>query len=627
MAIASAAVAPPVFEGVTVRVVVTPTADSLGYTYQFNVTNPGGNTLELFSLRLDISSTAGAVRVTAFGPTAWYISSLTADHQAMWGSLADGVQFMPGMSLSELGLTTAAPPCVRLMTVKPDVFPYIESLSEDPEIGEPDIPEQVEIQERYILKIKTLGPLGVRVGTFEHWNTFESDLAQTAELGWITDAALLASLKSSLQAARQAVLARNGPQAIAHLQAMVGAIEGSNESQRSSEGYALVKFNAESLRDHLPIPGEAKLTLAPAAATHPLAEQATVTATFTDLSRQTPIPGLVVRIEVVSGPHRGVGRGATTDAQGQVTLTYTGRRVGEDQLQACELTPGVAPDAATVRAQAPATGGCSNLVTVTWEGGPDLAVPFFIPPLLLSRGGNDFVVHDTTENLGTLPAGESVTRYFVATAPITDWREAQVVGERPVPALEPAAHSEVANLPFRLPAGLPEGRLYLAACADAENQVIETDETNNCSYRPVEGRVNLVTPVQPVENQPPDCIAATATPALLWPPNHKLVTIDLGGISDPDGDAVTLTVTGITQDEPTNGLGDGDKAPDGFGVATATPQVRAERSGTGNGRVYALTFTAEDGNGGSCTATVTVGVPHDRHDEAVDDGQNFDSTK
>jgi len=263
---------------------------------------------------------------------------------------------------------------------------------------------------------------------------------------------------------------------------------------------------------------------------------------------------------------------------------------------------------------------------VTWEGGPDLAVPFFIPPLLLSKGGNDFVVHDTTENLGTLPAGESVTRYFVAVAPITDWREAQVVGERPVPALEPAADSEVANLPFRLPAGLPEGRLYLAACADADGQVIETDESNNCSYRPVEGRANLMMPVQPVDNQPPECTAATATPATLWPPNHKLVTITLGGISDPDGDALTLTVTGITQDEPTNGLGDADTAPDGFGVGSSTPLLRAERSGTGNGRVYAIAFRAEDGKGGECSATVMVGVPHDRHDDAVDDGQNHDST-
>ena len=57
--------------------------------------------------------------------------------------------------------------------------------------------------------------------------------------------------------------------------------------------------------------------------------------------------------------------------------------------------------------------------------------------------------------------------------------------------------------------------------------------------------------------------------------------------------------------------------------------IRAERTGLGgaqeNGRVYALSFSADDGFE-SCNGTVTVGVPHDRKDDPVDDGQLFDST-
>ena len=100
------------------------------------------------------------------------------------------------------------------------------------------------------------------------------------------------------------------------------------------------------------------------------------------------------------------------------------------------------------------------------------------------------------------------------------------------------------------------------------------------------------------------------------------------GITDPDGDAVTATVMKITQDEPVNGLGDGDTSTDGFGIGTPQAQVRAERSGTGNGRVYAITFKADDGKGGTCNATVNVGVPHDqgKGSVAIDDGQNYDST-
>jgi hypothetical protein len=89
--------------------------------------------------------------------------------------------------------------------------------------------------------------------------------------------------------------------------------------------------------------------------------------------------------------------------------------------------------------------------------------------------------------------------------------------------------------------------------------------------------------------------------------------ISLTGATDPDGDVVTLTVTGVTQDEPLNGLGDGDTSPDATpGPASNQVNLRAERSGTGDGRVYRIGFSGSDGRGGSCTGTATVGVPHDQ---------------
>jgi hypothetical protein len=57
--------------------------------------------------------------------------------------------------------------------------------------------------------------------------------------------------------------------------------------------------------------------------------------------------------------------------------------------------------------------------------------------------------------------------------------------------------------------------------------------------------------------------------------------------------------------------------------------LRAEREGPGNGRVYEISFEAQDGNGGSCQSSVTVCVPHDRsaaNRQCVDDGQIYDST-
>jgi len=37
--------------------------------------------------------------------------------------------------------------------------------------------------------------------------------------------------------------------------------------------------------------------------------------------------------------------------------------------------------------------------------------------------------------------------------------------------------------------------------------------------------------------------------------------------------------------------------------------LRAERAGTGNGRVYQVSFFADDGRGGTCTGTGGVTVP------------------
>lgn len=117
---------------------------------------------------------------------------------------------------------------------------------------------------------------------------------------------------------------------------------------------------------------------------------------------------------------------------------------------------------------------------------------------------------------------------------------------------------------------------------------------------------------QPIVNRPPDCSTVTASPNRLWPPSHKLRLATLSGATDPDSDTVTLTITGVTQDEPLNGLGDGDTSPDAqAGTQSNTVLLRAERSGAGDGRVYRIAFTGSDGRGGTCSGTVTVGVPHD----------------
>ncbi len=126
-----------------------------------------------------------------------------------------------------------------------------------------------------------------------------------------------------------------------------------------------------------------------------------------------------------------------------------------------------------------------------------------------------------------------------------------------------------------------------------------------------------------LENEPPVCTGAMAGPSTVWPPNHKMVSIGISGVTDPDGDPVSITATSVFQDEPVPGT-----SPD----ATLSPlAVRAERNGNpktpGNGRVYHVSFTADDGQGGTCTGEVTVCVPHDQGNGStcVDEGPLYDS--
>jgi len=157
------------------------------------------------------------------------------------------------------------------------------------------------------------------------------------------------------------------------------------------------------------------------------------------------------------------------------------------------------------------------------------------------------------------------------------------------------------------------------------------EHTATLEVRDIDGATDTDT-ADVVPNRPPDDSDAYADPAFLWPPNHKMVPVTVMGVTDPDGDPVTITVTGITSDEPTAsdlGSGGATSAPDADGVGTSVANLRAECSGTGNGRVYEVSFQASDGMGGICTGSVKVYVPHDikTSDGPVDDGQNYDATQ
>jgi hypothetical protein len=126
-------------------------------------------------------------------------------------------------------------------------------------------------------------------------------------------------------------------------------------------------------------------------------------------------------------------------------------------------------------------------------------------------------------------------------------------------------------------------------------------------------------------NDPPNVEPAQPDIALLWPPNHGMVKVAIVGVVDPNNND-TIQITGVTQDEPTNGSEDGDTPVDAVINSDGTVLLRAERVGDGNGRVYHIHFTASDFEG-SASGVVDVNVPQNKNAPVIDDGELYDSTR
>ena len=82
-----------------------------------------------------------------------------------------------------------------------------------------------------------------------------------------------------------------------------------------------------------------------------------------------------------------------------------------------------------------------------------------------------------------------------------------------------------------------------------------------------------------------------------------------GNAIDQPSAPVTFKILSAISNEPDNGLGDGDTAGDIVLTGPMTLNLRAERSGSGTGRIYTITVEARDAAGNASTKTVTVSVP------------------
>ena len=211
-----------------------------------------------------------------------------------------------------------------------------------------------------------------------------------------------------------------------------------------------------------------------------------------------------------------------------------------------------------------------------------------------------------TDVCGNSSIADQVITVVDTTAPVLSGVPADITVEcDSVP--DPAAVTATDNCDANVEIAFSEVRTH-GSCADSYTLTRTWTATDDCG--------NAVTASQTitvVDTKMPNIDSISANPATLWPPNHKMVQVSVNvSASDSCDENPTCKITQVSSNEPVDGLGGGDKAPDWEITGDLTVNLRAERSGKGSGRVYTITVECTDACGNISTETVKVTVPHDQ---------------
>jgi hypothetical protein len=172
----------------------------------------------------------------------------------------------------------------------------------------------------------------------------------------------------------------------------------------------------------------------------------------------------------------------------------------------------------------------------------------------------------------------------------------------------PGTHDDIALFQWILDAGTPGERL-LGAGERLTALVPLGAHTVTLLAVDAQGASGAASGAVVVVDTTAPALALDASPSVLFPPNHTLVPVTVrwqaSDVCDP---APRVTLVSATSSEPADA---GDIGEAATVSGSLVVPLRAERSGQGVGRTYALVLRAADGSGNATAATTTVTVPHD----------------
>jgi len=236
----------------------------------------------------------------------------------------------------------------------------------------------------------------------------------------------------------------------------------------------------------------------------------------------------------------------------------------------------------------------------------------------IAAEGTHTLIYWSVDNAGNLESKTTSTIQIDKTAPVTTAAEDRINSQNEWynsnPTLTLTAvdkHSGITQTLYRINSG--PWVIYTLPV------VISTEGANNIEYRSVDLAGNSEDEkllIIKLDRTAPT-LKVVLDQNLLWPANHKLITVNATiNTTDVGSQIDSVVLTSITSNESDNGLGDGDTSNDiqnaQFGSLDTSFTLRAERSGNGTGRVYTITYTVTDKAGNTTSALATVIVPHNQ---------------
>jgi hypothetical protein len=267
---------------------------------------------------------------------------------------------------------------------------------------------------------------------------------------------------------------------------------------------------------------------------------------------------------------------------------------------------------------ATASDGCSASVTVTRTGVPS---------------GNNFPVGQTFVTY-TADDGHGHTKSATQTVTVTD-NTPPTLSVPPDQTVNAPANSCSANVNPGTATGTDNCPGVTITGTRSDSQPLNAPYpvgTTTITWKAKDAANNITTGIQTikVKDATPPTIVLTSGTITIGPPNHSYHTFSIANLvasvsdlCDGGVDISDVVISQVTSDEVQNGNGDGNTlndiviAPDCKSV-----QLRAEREGGGNGRVYKITLKVKDSSGNVTTAVRQVTVLQG-NGPAIDSGAHY----